>query len=82
MLHMPVEARLCALIRPNGNVLYRASKRLMDLIASCAALLALSPVILLVALAIKLEAPGGKIFFSQLRAGRAASPFGCTNSAR
>ncbi|WP_241233686.1 exopolysaccharide biosynthesis polyprenyl glycosylphosphotransferase [Altericroceibacterium xinjiangense] len=52
----------------------RAAKRLLDLIASAAALLLLSPILLAAALAIKLE-DGGPIFFKQRRMGRSNSFF-------
>jgi hypothetical protein len=47
----------------------RAQKRLLDLTASMAALVILSPVMLLCAVAIKLE-DGGPVFFRQRRMGR------------
>jgi len=52
----------------------RIIKRLMDVtLASCALLLA-SPVLLLIAVAIKLDTPG-PVFFRQYRTGRAGEPF-------
>ena len=51
------------------TLLARATKRLMDLAIAFLALLLLAPVMLAVALAIKLE-DGGPVFFSQQRVGR------------
>ena len=50
------------------------TKRLFDLLAACAGLLLLSPLLLIVALAIKLESPG-PAFFRQERVGRQGVPF-------
>ena len=75
MLHLPVEVSLCAPIRPNQRFLFRALKRFLDVIASGMALFILSPVFLLVAIAIKLEEPKGRVFFSQLRVGKNGAPF-------
>ena len=50
------------------------AKRLFDLIASSLGLLALSPILLLIALLIKLESPG-PIFFRQERVGRGGKTF-------
>ena len=49
-------------------------KRLFDLLGAAAALLLLSPLLLLVALAIKLDSPG-PVFFRQQRVGRRGVPF-------
>ena len=49
-------------------------KRFFDLIASLLGLLVLSPVLLVLALLIKLKMPG-PVFFSQYRVGRNAQPF-------
>jgi exopolysaccharide biosynthesis polyprenyl glycosylphosphotransferase len=51
-----------------------AVKRAFDVVTSAAALLALSPVLLLTAAAIKIESPG-PIFFRQQRVGRNGRPF-------
>jgi len=53
-----------------------AIKRLLDIALSSALLLALSPLLLLIALAIKLDSPG-PVFFRQTRLGRGAKPFTC-----
>jgi lipopolysaccharide/colanic/teichoic acid biosynthesis glycosyltransferase len=50
------------------------AKRLFDLLGATTALLLLSPLLLLVALAIKLDSPG-PVFFRQQRVGRHGVPF-------
>jgi exopolysaccharide biosynthesis polyprenyl glycosylphosphotransferase len=52
----------------------RIIKRLMDVTLASCALLAASPVLLLIAVAIKLDTPG-PVFFRQDRTGRAGKPF-------
>ncbi|HEX7855858.1 MAG TPA: exopolysaccharide biosynthesis polyprenyl glycosylphosphotransferase [Sphingobium sp.] len=52
----------------------RLLKRLFDIITSAIAILILSPVLLLAALAVKLSGPG-PVFFRQARLGRDAAPF-------
>lgn len=49
-------------------------KRLIDLVFSLTALLLLSPVFLLIAIAIKLDSPG-PVFYAQERAGRRGKSF-------
>ena len=49
-------------------------KRLFDLLGAALALLLLSPLLLLIALAIRLDSPG-PVFFRQLRVGRRGVPF-------
>lgn len=53
---------------------YKAVKRFFDIVLSCAALLILSPIFLITALAVKLE-DQGPVFFTQLRAGQDMKPF-------
>ena len=50
------------------------AKRLFDLIAAAAGLLLLSPLLLIVALAVKLDSPG-PVFFRQVRVGRHGREF-------
>ena len=50
-------------------------KRLFDLVAATMALLVLSPLLLVVALIVKLQ-DGGPVFFRQARVGRTGQPFG------
>lgn len=52
----------------------RAGKRLLDLFVAAVALILLSPVFLLTALAIKVESPG-PVFYRSIRLGRCARPF-------
>ncbi|MGC9395680.1 MAG: undecaprenyl-phosphate glucose phosphotransferase [Anaerolineae bacterium] len=52
----------------------RSAKRLMDIVGSAAALVILSPFMLLTAIVIKLESPG-PVFFVQERMGLDAKPF-------
>jgi len=54
---------------------YLLAKRLIDIAASLFALIALLPLLLLVALAIKLEDPKGGVLFRQVRIGKDGKPF-------
>ncbi|QNK55278.1 sugar transferase [Paenibacillus sp. PAMC21692] len=54
---------------------YGVMKRTMDIGGSLAGLLALSPLITMVALLIKLEDPKGPVFFQQTRIGKDGKPF-------
>ncbi len=56
------------------TVAYKAAKRLFDIMAASAALIVLSPVFLVTALAILLE-DGRPVFFVQPRAGKDMQPF-------
>ena len=49
-------------------------KRLFDLVAAAVGLLLLAPLLLLLALLIKLDSPG-PVFFRQVRVGRRGKPF-------
>ena len=64
-------------IKVNTNLLYLFTKRLFDIIISAIALVALSPVMLLTAVAIKIEEPHGKIFYNAPRSGMGGIPFTC-----
>lgn len=57
--------------KPN---IYKWTKRAFDIVAASIALVLLSPIFLLTALAIELE-DGGPVFFTQLRAGQNMKPF-------
>ncbi|KZE02866.1 Undecaprenyl-phosphate galactosephosphotransferase [Lactiplantibacillus plantarum] len=50
-------------------------KRGFDILASLMGLILLSPLFLIVAIAIKLDDPRGKVFYSQIRLGRGERPF-------
>ena len=52
-----------------------AIKRAMDLIISAVALVFLSPIMMLAALAIKITSPNGPVFFAQTRVGLDGRPF-------
>ena len=64
-------------IHPNAHLLYRVSKRLFDILVSAAALVVLSPVMLLTAIAIKIEDPKGSVFYNAPRGGKDGVPFVC-----
>lgn len=61
----------------NTSLLYWGTKRLFDVVASCLALVLLSPVLLITAIAIKIETPKGKILFHQPRIGWRGKEFSC-----
>jgi lipopolysaccharide/colanic/teichoic acid biosynthesis glycosyltransferase len=61
-------------LTPDRSVYERFGKRLLDLILSGGALLALSPLLLLIAASAKLE-DGGPIFYRSTRVGRGGRPF-------
>jgi len=54
---------------------YRAIKRAFDFFASLAGLIILSPLFLIIAIAIKVEDPKGSVFYSQIRLGQNQAPF-------
>jgi len=54
---------------------HKAIKRTMDVTISAIALVLLSPIMMLAALAIKLTSPEGPVFFSQVRVGLDGKPF-------
>lgn len=54
---------------------YRFIKRSFDFIASLLGLVILSPLFLIVAIAIKIEDPKGPVFYSQIRLGKMQEPF-------
>lgn len=56
-------------IIPNGGTVYMFLKRAMDIVCSLIALIILSPIFLVSAIAIKIE-DGGKVIFSQNRVGK------------
>lgn len=61
----------------NTSLLYWGTKRLFDVVASCLVLVLLSPVLLITAIAIKIETPKGKILFHQPRIGWRGKEFSC-----
>ena len=64
-------------IMPNTSPLYLFTKRLFDILISGLALIVLSPVMLLTALAIKIEDPKGLVFYNAPRGGKNGVPFLC-----
>ena len=54
---------------------YRFIKRLFDVVASSVAVVILSPVFLIIAIAIKINDPGGPVFYTQTRVGKDGKPF-------
>lgn len=59
----------------NDHVIYLTLKRLMDIIGASLGLIIASPIMLIVAILIKLEDPKGPIFFSQIRNGAYPATF-------
>lgn len=54
---------------------YRFIKRLFDVVASSIAVVILSPVFLIIAIAIKINDPAGPVFYTQTRIGEHGKPF-------
>ncbi|WP_343338810.1 UDP-N-acetylgalactosamine-undecaprenyl-phosphate N-acetylgalactosaminephosphotransferase [Terrisporobacter petrolearius] len=63
-------ARNYETVIPRRGIIYLFLKRTMDILGSGIGLILLSPIFILVALAIKVEDPKGKIFFAQERCGK------------
>lgn len=59
----------------NNEIDYKIVKRLMDIVLSFFGLIILSPVFLIVAIAIKLDGPKGEVFFNQIRIGTNGKEF-------
>jgi len=57
------------------RIIYKGFKRIFDFIASLIGLVILSPLFLIVAMAIKFEDPKGPVFYSQIRLGKRQEPF-------
>ncbi|UPA31289.1 sugar transferase [Terrisporobacter glycolicus] len=58
------------IIDPRKGIIYLFFKRTIDILGSGIGLIILSPIFILVALAIKIEDPKGKVFFVQERCGK------------
>ena len=71
---MPIPRRRPAPPR-SGRPARRPGKRLLDVCVSAAALLALSPLLAILAALVKLEQPHAPVLFRQLRAGRGGRAF-------
>lgn len=54
---------------------YRFVKRLFDMVASAVALVLLSPLLLIIAICIKVDDPKGPVFYSQVRVGKDGKHF-------
>lgn len=59
----------------NDHIVYLVLKRLIDIVGASFGLLLASPIMLIVAILIKLEDPKGPIFFSQIRNGAYPTTF-------
>ncbi|KRK99587.1 sugar transferase [Companilactobacillus futsaii] len=59
----------------NKRYIYRLSKRIFDFVASLLGLIILSPLFLIIAIAIKIEDPKGPVFYSQIRLGKKQEAF-------
>ena len=62
-------------LKTNDSYIYLFTKRAIDIIGSLLGLIFLSPLLLIVAILIKLEDPKGKIFFTQERNGQYPKTF-------
>jgi exopolysaccharide biosynthesis polyprenyl glycosylphosphotransferase len=65
---------LARMARTGGMRIQRAVKRAMDIVGSSIGILLLSPLLLLISLAVKLSSPG-PVLFKQRRMGRGGRPF-------
>ena len=64
------KTRNCEMVEPRKGIIYLFFKRTIDILGSGIGLIILSPIFILVALAIKIEDPKGKVFFVQERCGK------------
>ena len=76
---MKGETTATSTVSPNMNWGYRTTKRLFDIVASALAIIVFSPVMLVTAVAIKLEDPHGKVLYKAPRGGKNRIPFACYN---
>ncbi|MFJ8265531.1 sugar transferase [Peribacillus asahii] len=67
--------QLLTMDQVNANLSYLRMKRLVDIIGSLLGLILLSPIILIVAILIKIESPKGSVFFKQVRVGKGETTF-------
>lgn len=68
MIHIDVE-------RLNRQYFYRGIKRLFDVVASAIGVVAISPVLLIIAICIKVDDPHGPVFYTQTRVGKDGHEF-------
>ena len=62
-------------VRGSGDLPYLVCKRVLDIVVASLVLVVTAPLLLLAAIAIKLESPGGPVLFHQTRAGRKGRGF-------
>lgn len=65
------------MVRPNTGVLYLVLKRTFDIVLSMLGIILTFPLLLLVAIVIKLEDPRGKVLYVAPRGGKNGVPFPC-----
>ena len=70
-----IKSRMIDVEHEQHRYIYRTAKRVFDFVASLIGLVILSPVFLMVAIAIKLEDPKGPVFYSQVRLGKQQRAF-------
>ncbi|EQC59480.1 multidrug MFS transporter [Limosilactobacillus fermentum MTCC 8711] len=68
MIHIDAE-------RLNRQYFYRGIKRLFDVVASAIGLVVISPVLLIIAICIKVDDPHGPVFYTQTRVGKDGHEF-------
>lgn len=68
MIHIDAE-------RLNRQYFYRGIKRLFDVVASAIGVVAISPVLLIIAICIKVDDPHGPVFYTQTRVGKDGHEF-------
>lgn len=56
-------------LKVRGSITYLATKRLIDILGASIGLIVLSPLLLMIAILIKLESPNSKVIFNQVRNG-------------
>ena len=64
-------------LKINNSKLYLFIKRFIDIIGSLSGLILLSPIMLIIAIAIKIEDPKGKVIFGHMRVGKDGKMFPC-----
>ncbi len=67
-IHIDVE-------RLNHQYIYRAVKRLFDVVASAVGVVVISPLLLVIAICIKVDDPHGPVFYTQTRVGKDGKEF-------
>ena len=68
MIHIDAE-------RLNRQYFYRGIKRLFDVVASEIGVVVISPVLLIIAICIKVDDPHGPVFYTQTRVGKDGHEF-------